>query len=108
MDGWVDNRPKGAAQGGVQNANAGCAGATLQRCNVATLQRRNSAPLQRCNVGTVHRCNAATSEQCTGASLHAWQGPVMGPVINDVQHAKIWAHIDGAPTPPPPPAPPVD
>jgi hypothetical protein len=25
----------------------------------------------------------------------------MGPVINDVQHAKIWAHIDGAPTPPP-------
>ena len=27
----------------------------------------------------------------------------MGPVINDVQHAKIWAHIDGAPIPPPRP-----
>jgi hypothetical protein len=112
MDGWMDGhgngngdgwmgwhrRPKGAARGGVQNANAGCTGATLQRCNVATLQCCNSAPF-----ATLHGCAV-----CNGASLHAWQGPVMGPVINDVQHAKIWAHIDGAPTPPPPPAPPVD
>jgi hypothetical protein len=96
MDGWM-----GTAMGTVMDGWGGIDG-RKGRHRAACRTQMPGAP--------VNGCNVATSDQCAVATLHAWQGPVMGPVINDVQHAKIWAHIDGAPTPPPPPtpAPPVD